>query len=221
MPIYIEIVSISNCFQFISIRSYTTRKYFIVSSNCIVPLPLPSNLIIWDECPCKVKGGPSFVVSGGMMSFPVWSHVPSKGSGQWWMVAEPWGGGVLRLWAVKMPVLSIMGKLERESWKCEICHCFTICYSPGRELFICLLFMFTDYPSQCATIGYGQPWERVEGGDTTNSILRKLFFFPNLQWRIQHSPLEGSWIVYHGCPWEVHTEFLFTARLKQSHSLSW
>ena len=93
MPIYIEIVSISNCFQFISIRSYTTRKYFIVSSNCIVPLPLPSNLIIWDECPCKVKGGPSFVVSGGMMSFPVWSHVPSKGSGQWWMVAEPWGGG--------------------------------------------------------------------------------------------------------------------------------
>ena len=57
--------------------------------------------------------------------------------------------------------------------------------SPGRELFvfllfmftdkvILLLFMFTDYPSQCATIGYGQPWERVEGGDTTNSILREL-----------------------------------------------
>ena len=35
-------------------------------------------------------------------------------------------------------------------------------------------FLFTDYPSQCATIGYGQVWERVDGGDTTNSILRKL-----------------------------------------------
>ena len=45
---------------------------------------------------------------------------------------------------------------------------------------MCLLFFFTDYPSQCATIGYGQPWERVEGGDTTNSILRKLFFFSKL-----------------------------------------
>ena len=33
--------------------------------------------------------------------------------------------------------------------------------SPRREVFICLLFMFTDYPSQCAMIGYGQPWERV------------------------------------------------------------
>ena len=30
---------------------------------------------------------------------------------------------------------------------------------PGRELFICLFFMFTDYPSQCATIGYRQPCE--------------------------------------------------------------
>ena len=33
--------------------------------------------------------------------------------------------------------------------------------SSGRELFTCLLFMFTDYPSQCATIAYGHPWERV------------------------------------------------------------
>ena len=33
--------------------------------------------------------------------------------------------------------------------------------SSGRELFTCLFFMFTDYPSQCATIGYGQLWERV------------------------------------------------------------
>ena len=92
MPFYIEIVSISNCFQFISIRSYTTRKYFILSSNCIVPSPLPSNLIIWDECRCKVKGGPAFVVPG------VWCHFLSGPMfllgglvrGGWWLIR---GGG--------------------------------------------------------------------------------------------------------------------------------
>ena len=51
---------------------------------------------------------------------------------------------------------------------------------------IVLVHVFPDYPSQCETIGYMQPWERVDGGDTTNSILREYSGGESWRWRCGH-----------------------------------
>ena len=42
-----------------------------------------------------------------------------------------------------------------------------------HNFFILHAFLFTETPTMCTSIGYAQTWERVEGGDTTNSIMSK------------------------------------------------